>query len=109
MENANEILCWNPNDQFKRSKRTFSEELKPSVLIMIKTVDILHVLFGVSSYFVTFVIEWSTIWPPLMTWSTAEILGALWSLKKVLSDIVIDLSYITHKCTTVYVYLRVIG
>ena len=38
MENTKEILGWNPNDQFKRPKHTLSEDLKASVLIMIKTV-----------------------------------------------------------------------
>ena len=38
MENTNEILGLNSNDQFKRPNRTFSEDLKPSVLIIIKIV-----------------------------------------------------------------------
>ena len=41
--------------------------------------------------------------------STAEIFEAMWPLKNILSDIVIDLPYITHKCTTVYVYQMVIS
>ena len=41
----------------KRPKQTLPENLKPSVLVMIKTVDMLYVLFGFSSYFVIFLTE----------------------------------------------------
>ena len=51
MGNTNEVLGWNPNDQLRRPKHTFSKDVKSSFLIMIKSVHTPQVLFGFSSYF----------------------------------------------------------
>ena len=108
MENTNEILGLNSNDQFKRPNRTFSEDLKPSVLIIIKIVYSMFYL-GFHHISLPSPTEWPTIWPTLMAWSTAAIFEALWLLKNILSDMVINVSYITHKYTTLYVYQKVIS
>ena len=92
------------NFKFRRPKRTFSEKLKPSVLILIKTVDILRVFSWFFIIFCFFLIKWPTIWPPSITWLKVKTFETLWSLKNALSDIVIGLSYVTQTCNTVYVY-----
>ena len=55
MENTNEILGLNPNDQFKGRNHTLSADLKPSVLIMIKTVySIFYLVFHQTSLLFSF-------------------------------------------------------
>ena len=35
-----------------------------------------------------------------------EIFEALWPLKNILSDVIVDVSYITHKCTTFCMFTK---
>ena len=102
--NANEILGWNPNDQFKRPKRN----LKPSVLVVIRTVLIYSMIYLFFYCILLFSLLSGQQFDHQQFWAMPKIFETLWLLKNVLSDIVTDISYITHKCTTVYVYWRVI-
>ena len=103
VRNVNKILGWNRNNQFGRPKNTFYKDVKPTIFIMIKEVDLRNILFGLLSYFAIFLlITW--VVNNLTTFNNAV---NVQNFPNSLNSLSLSLSLyicIYIKCTKIFVY-----